>query len=309
MKIAIIGTGGVGGYFGGRIAYAGYDTTFLARGEHLKTIQTKGLTVESINGDFKIDNVRATGEINNLGKTDLIILGVKAWQIKEIAKELSGIVCDDSIVLPLQNGVTAVDELKDEIDQKNIIGGLCTIFSKIELPGVINHFGVEPTIIFGELNNRETERIKKIKEVFDESGIKSKVADNIQAELWKKLMGICVGGLVAATHSTYGEVRELKETRQLMIDLINEIYNLSQKIGITIESDIIQKTISFIDSFPPDSTSSLARDIWDGKPSEIEYLNGAVAKLGEKYGVATPVNRFIYNCILPLEKRARKNFE
>jgi len=168
---------------------------------------------------------------------------------------------------------------------------------------------VEPTMIFGELNNKETERVKKIKEVFDKSGIESKVADNIQAELWKKLMGICVGGLVAVTRSTYGEVRELKETRQLMTDLINEIYNLSQKIGITIESNIIQKTISFIGSFPPDSTSSLARDIWDGKPSEIEYLNGTVAELGEKYGVATPVNRFIYNCILPLEKRARKNFK
>jgi len=283
MKIAIIGTGGVGGYFGGKIAHAGNDVTFLARGEHLKTIQTRGLTVKSINGEFNIDKVKATDEIHNLGKTDLIILGVKAWQIKGIAKELSGFVCDDSIVLPLQNGVTAVDELKDEINQKNIIGGLCTIFSKIESPGVINHFGVEPTMIFGELNNKETERVKKIKEVFDKSGIESKVADNIQAEVWKKLMGICVGGLVAVTRSTYGEVRELKETRQLMTDLINEIYNLSQKIGITIESNIIQKTISFIGSFPPDSTSSLARDIWDGKPSESKLLNGTVAELGDKY--------------------------
>lgn len=305
MKIAVIGAGGVGGYFGGKIAKAGYGVSFLARGEHLRAIQSSGLTVKSINGDFKIDSVNATDNLENIGKVNLIILAVKAWQVKEIAYELSKIVDNNSVILPLQNGILAVDELKEQIKTENIIGGLCRIISKIESPGVINHFGVIPTIVIGELNNTKSERIKRIIELFDASGIKSKVADDINSELWKKFIAICVSGLLAVTRSTYGEIRELQETRVLMIELLNEIYLLSQKIGINIESDFIDKTVSFIDTFPYDSTSSLTRDVWEGKPSEIEYQNGTVVKLGEKYNLDTPLNRYVYNCILPMEKRAR----
>ena len=167
MKIAIIGTGGVGGYFGGKLAKAGYDVTFLARGEHLKAIQQNGLTVKSIKGDFKVDSVKATDRIDTIGLVDLLILGVKAWQVKDISYVLKTIIHKDTVVLPLQNGVLAVDELKESIKKENIIGGLCRIISKIDSPGVINHFGIEPTIIFGELDNSKTERLYKIKTVFD----------------------------------------------------------------------------------------------------------------------------------------------
>ncbi len=160
MKIAIIGTGGVGGYFGGKLAKAGYDVTFLARGEHLSAIQQKGLTVKSILGDFTIDPVKVTDRIDTIGLTDLVILGVKAWQVRDISKELLTIIKKDTTVLPLQNGVMAADELMENIRNENIIGGLCRIISKIEAPGVINHFGLEPSILFGELDNTVTERIR-----------------------------------------------------------------------------------------------------------------------------------------------------
>ena len=306
MKIAIIGTGGVGGYFGGKLAKAGYDVTFLARGEHLKAIQQNGLTVKSIKGDFKVDSVKATDRIDTIGLVDLLILGVKAWQVKDISYVLKTIIHKDTVVLPLQNGVLAVDELKESIKKENIIGGLCRIISKIDSPGVINHFGIEPTIVFGELDNSKTERLYKIKTVFDSAGIKAVISDDIIADLWKKFIAICVSGLLAVTKTTYGELRDLKETRQLMIELLSEIYNLSQKIGVKIESDFLDKTVSFIDSFPYDSTSSLARDVWEGKPSEIEYQNGTVVKLALKYGIDIPVNRFVYNCILPMDLKARK---
>lgn len=306
MKIAIIGTGGVGGYFGGKLAKAGYDVTFLARGEHLKAIQQNGLTVKSIKGDFKVDSVKATDRIDTIGLVDLLILGVKAWQVKDISYVLKTIIHKDTVVLPLQNGVLTVDELKESIKKENIIGGLCRIISKIDSPGVINHFGIEPTIVFGELDNSKTERLYKIKTVFDSAEIKAVISDDIIADLWKKFIAICVSGLLAVTKTTYGELRELKETRQLMIELLSEIYNLSQKIGVKIESDFLDKTVSFIDSFPYDSTSSLARDVWEGKPSEIEYQNGTVVKLALKYGIDIPVNRFVYNCILPMEIKARK---
>jgi 2-dehydropantoate 2-reductase len=159
MKITIIGTGGVGGYFGGKIAKAGYDVTFVARGEHLKAIQKNGLIVKSILGDFKLYRVKATDRIKDIGAMELIIIGVKAWQVKEVANELKSIVKRKTIVLPLQNGVLATDELKEQISGDNVISGLCRIMSKIESPGVINHFGIEPTIVFAEVDNSKTERI------------------------------------------------------------------------------------------------------------------------------------------------------
>jgi 2-dehydropantoate 2-reductase len=306
MKIAIIGTGAVGGYFGGKIAKAGYDITFLARGEHLKAIQANGLIVKSILGNFHVDNLKATDNIQEIGLVDLIVLGVKAWQVKEVASNLKSIIKENTTILPLQNGILAHEELKEKINEKHIIVGLCRIISKIESPGIINHFGVTPTILFGELDNKKTSRIQKIKELFDKAGINSNISENIISDLWKKFIAICVSGLLAVSKTTYGEMRELKETRQLMVDLLNEIYQLSKKIGIQIENDFLDKTISFIDTFPYNSTSSLARDVWEGKPSEIKYQNGTVVRLGEQYGVDTPVNKFIYNCILPTELRARK---
>jgi len=306
MKIAIIGTGGVGGYFGGKLARAGNDVTFLARGEHLNAIQQNGLTIRSIDGDFKIDTVKATDRIDKIGMADLVILGLKAWQIKEIYKELPAIIKRETTVLPLQNGVLIAEELNEIINQRNIIGGLCRIMSKIDAPGVINHCGLEPSIIFGNLDYYGTERIEMIKSVFDNAEINSQISNDITVDLWKKFISICVGGLLAVTKTTYGELRELKETRQLMIELLTEIYVLSQQLWIRIDSDFVSKTISVIDSYPYESTSSLTRDVWDGKPSEIEYQNGTVVRLGEKFGVDTPVNRFVYNCILPMEMKARK---
>jgi 2-dehydropantoate 2-reductase len=306
MKIAIIGTGGVGGYFGGKLARAGFDVTFLARGEHLKAIQQNGLTIKSINGDFTIEGAKATDRINKIGLSDLVILGIKAWQVKYISRELKPLISRETIVLPLQNGVLAAEELNEELNSRNIMRGLCRIFSKIESPGVIDHFGMEPSIIFGDQDCPKTKKCEMLKAVFDKAGISSHISNDITADLWKKFISICAGGLLAVTRTTYGELRELKETRQLLIELLMEIYALSQQLWIRIEPDFVSKTISAIDSFPYESTSSLARDVSEGKPSEIEYQNGTVVRLGEKYGVATPVNRFVYYSILPMEMKARK---
>jgi 2-dehydropantoate 2-reductase len=306
MKIAVIGTGGVGGYFGGKLAGAGYDVSFLARGNHLEAIQQNGLYIKSIQGDFKLQKVKVFDSIKAIGCVDLIILAVKAWQIKDISKDLKSIVNRDTVILPLQNGVSAVDELKEQIMTENIIGGICRIISKIESPGVIHHFGIEPAILFGELDNSKTARINNIQTMFEKAGIKAKIPDDIIAEIWKKFIPICVSGLLAVTKTTYGELRTLNETRQMMIELLNEIFRLSQKIGIKIEAEFLEKAIAFIDTFPYDSTSSLTRDVWEGKKSEIEYQNGTVVKLGEKYNIDTPINKFVYHCILPMEIKAGK---
>lgn len=307
MKIAVIGTGGIGGYFGGKLAKAGFDVTFIARGAHLEALIKNGLTVKSILGDFIVDKIKATNKINNIHNPDLIIIGTKAWQIKEIRNDIKDILHPGSIILPLQNGISAADELTEYIDKSYILGGLCRIISKINSPGIINHFAITPSIVFGELNKTLSERTSAIKNVFDIAGIESKLSDDIEAELWKKFIGICVGGLLAITKTTYGELRTIPETRQMMINLLNEVYLLSQKKGININVDFVYKTITAIDKFPDNSTTSLSRDIWEGRPSEIEYQNGTVVKLAEQLGIDTPVNRFVYHCILPMELKARSS--
>ncbi len=306
MKIAIIGTGGVGGYFGGRLAFAGNDVTFVARGEHAEAIRKNSLIVKSINGDFVVNPATVVGSASELKGPDLVILGIKAWQVKEMAHQLKSIIGENTIVLPLQNGVMAPGELTEILGEKHVIGGLCRIFSKIEAPGVINHYGVDPQIVFGELNNEKTARVLEIQQIFTKSGFKGTIPESIQTELWRKLVLIGSGALLALTRSPYGSVRENKETRVLLQNLLTEIYMVGQKSGAKLEDDTVEKIMNYIDSYPYDANTSLARDIWAEKPSEIEYQSGSVAMLGEKLGVPTPVNSFVYHCLLPMERRARE---
>ena len=305
MEITIIGAGGVGGYFGGKLAHAGNDVTFIARGEHLKAIQEKGLIVKSHLGDFTVNPANATDKIESVVKADLIFICTKAWQVKEIAQQIAPLIGTETIVLPLQNGVLAAEELAEYIPKKNIMGGLCRIFSMIESPGVINHWGVDPTIVFGELNNEQTERSTRLKNIFTESGITNINSPDIQADLWKKLLLISSGALLAVTRTNYGELRSLPETKALLLELSTEIYNVAIADGIKLPENIIEKTMNAVEGFPPESTCSLTRDIWEGKPSEIEYQNGTIVRLGEKHGIPTPVNRFVYYSIIPMESKAR----
>jgi 2-dehydropantoate 2-reductase len=306
MKIAIIGTGGVGGYFGARLLEAGYDVSFLARGEHLHAMRTKGLTIKSMYGDFQTAPCKASDKISDLGVCDIVIVAVKAWQIKEIRTELFSIMHNKTIVLPLQNGVMAAPELCETIDKQHVIGGLCRIVSMITAPGCVAHTGATPTIVFGELNNTLSDRLLPLQDIFNKSGIKNQLSGDIETELWKKFLLICISGLMAVTRCTYGEMNEVESTRQMMYQLLQEIYTLAQARGIKMEKDIIERTVQSFDALPYDTTFSLTRDVWEGKPSEIEYQNGTVVKLGKQYGIPTPVNEYIYNTLLPMERKTRK---
>ncbi len=305
MKIAIIGAGGVGGYFGARLVKAGFEVSFLARGMQLEAMLNHGLSIKSILGDFEVKNLKARDDISELGVSDLVILAVKAWQLKDIREQLSKIIHSKSLILPLQNGVLAADELQTSVDQDMVLGGICRIISKIESPGVISHFGATPSIVLGALGPTDPDKLKEIKAVFDQAEIESRISSNIRADIWKKFAFICVGGLMAVARLPIGEIRESNETRTLLVELISEILVLAEKTGIEIESEFLEKTLSLIDSFPPQVTFSMARDIWEGRPSELDYLNGGVVRLGKEHHVSTPVNRFIYNVLKPMEVRAR----
>lgn len=305
MKIAVIGAGGVGGYFGGKLAAAGNDVTFVARGAHGNALLKNGFEVKSIQGDFKVPAVKVVDKIDKLQAPDLVLLAVKSWQVKEISEQVNEIVHQDSVVIPLQNGVMAIEELSGKINKHHLINGLCKIISKIDAPGIINHFGAVPSIIIGELDNTASERIQAIQKLFNQSGVDLKVARDIEAELWKKFIMICLSGLQAVVRTNLGEMRNTPATHELMKALLEEVYELSQKIGINIDSTYVGKTMSFIGTLPDETTFSLARDIWENKPSEMNYQNGTVVKLGKRYGFETPINRFIYSSLLPNEQKAR----
>jgi len=307
MKIIVAGSGGVGGYFGARLAAAGNEVVFIARGEHLQVLQSNGLTLKGLKGDLHLLPVEATDSFSAAGKADLILVAVKAWQVSGMAHELRQCLKDDALVLPLQNGILAMDELAAVLGRGPVLGGLCRIFSKIEAPGVIRHFGADPVIIFGEPDNRVTGRVENLRRVFMQAGIDGRIASDIRAELWMKLINICSSGLLAVMRSTYGEVRNMPETRKMMRELIGEVYAVARAAGVQIEQDFPDRTMAFIDTYPPATTSSLTRDVWEGKPSEIEYQNGTVVRMAEQLGIEVPVNRFIYTCILPMERRAREN--
>ena len=305
MNIAVIGAGAVGCYFGGRLATAGHNVTFVARGSQLKALKAHGLTVNSINGNFGLKSVTVTEKIKSLKAIELALLCVKAWQVKGVAQELREVISPNTLILPLQNGVLATEEIAEEVGPDRVLAGLCRIICLIQKPGVINHIAVNPTIVLGEVNGMVSERVIMIKDLLEKSGIACEIPSSIQSALWKKYISICVSGLLAVTRSTYGEIMVQPETRWMMREIMMEVYRVGIAAGIPINPDFVDKTMALFDTFPYDSTLSLTRDVLEGRPSEIEYQNGHLVRLGEKHGVETPLNRYVYYSILPMERRAR----
>ena len=298
MKILIFGTGGVGGYFGGRLARAGQDVTFIARGEHLQAIRTTGLRVDSGDGDFVIDPARATDDVSEVGETDLVVLGVKAWQVPEAARAIKPIVGPNTTVLPLQNGVEAVPQLVEELGAQKVVGGLCRIVSFVVEPGHIRHAGFTPSIIIGELDNQRTDRIVNIEQVFKRAGLEITIAADIQVALWMKFLFIAsFSGVGAMANAPAGVVRGDPKWRTQILKAMEEIYTLAHARGINLPPDSIDTVMRAVDALPEDATSSMQRDIAAGKPSELEAQNGAVVRMAHETGIAVPTHTMIYETL------------
>ena len=307
MRIAIFGTGGVGGYFGGRLAQAGEDVVFIARGDHLQAMLRHGLRVDSINGDFVVEPVQATDDPAQVGIVDVVLLGVKAWQVPEAVEAIRPMIGPETFVVPLQNGVEAPSQVAAVLGQEHVLAGLCGLITFIEEPGHIRHTGSDPFIRFGELDNRSSERAEGLRQAFDRaSGLKAEVPPNIQVALWQKFLFVTPwSGVGAVTRSPIGVFRSQPETRRMLEQTMSEIYNVGRAHNIAMPNEIIGKTIDFVDSLRPEGTASLQRDIMNGRPSELEAQNGAVVRMGREVGVETPMNAFIYHSLLPMEMRAR----
>jgi len=307
VRIAVFGTGGVGGYFGGRLAQAGMEVTFIARGKHLQAIAKHGLRVDSIKGDFTIRHAIATDDPATVGEVDVILCCIKSWQVSEAAMAMHPMIGPNTIVVPIQNGVEAPAILSDVLGADKVLGGLCRIISMTHEPGHIRHVGAEPYITFGELDNQQTERTKKLYRAFSEAtGLTVEIATDINAALWKKFILIAPwSGVGAVTRAPVGVFRRLPETRQMLLQSMKEVFNTAIAREVDLSKKVVEETMEFIDTLPEEGTASMQRDIIEGRPSELNEQNGAVVRLGNVVGVQTPVNAFIYYSLLPLEMKAR----
>ena len=307
MKILVYGAGGVGGYFGARLAESGNKVSFIARGEHMRAIKESGLQLESINGNITVYSELVTNDINEVGTPDLVLLGVKSWQLPEVASELKKIISKDTIVLPLQNGADNYEKLTEILPKENVLAGLCFIVSYIEKPGKIKHASFEPRIVFGEADNSQSERISMISNLFSEARIDFLNPENIQLEIWKKFLFICtISGIGGLTRVSIDKIRNSAYLFDLMKQTSAEIRSVANAKDIPLNNEHIEKAFQIIENQPEGTTASTQRDIMEGKPSEIENFNGYIVREGERLGIKTPVNKMIYECLKPMEEQARK---
>ncbi|HEU5360981.1 MAG TPA: 2-dehydropantoate 2-reductase [Candidatus Deferrimicrobiaceae bacterium] len=306
MRIAVFGTGGVGGYYGGRLAIAGHDVTFIARGEHLSAIREQGLRVESVRGDFVVRPAQATEDPAETGPVDLVLFAVKAWQVPEAARAMRKMIGPGTVVLPLQNGVEASSQIAAVIGSEYVLVGVARIFSFLDGPGRIRQVGGAASLAFGEPDNRLTERVGRLCETFQKAGVTAEIPRDIHVALWKKFLLIApLGGVGAVTRSPIGTFRALPETRRMLEEGMREILQVGRARKIPLAEEAVSEAVAFVDALEPGGTTSMQRDILAGRPSELDAWNGAVVRMGRSTGVPTPVHEFLYGSLLPMEMRAR----
>ncbi|HKJ53256.1 MAG TPA: 2-dehydropantoate 2-reductase [Gammaproteobacteria bacterium] len=307
MRIAVYGSGGVGSYFGGRLAQIGQDVVFIARDENLAALRSNGLRVGSIAGDFVIDKVQATNNPAEIDTVDYVLCCVKAWQVPAAARAIKPMVGPDTLVVPLQNGVEAPDQLIAELGRDHVLGGLCAIVAFQAGPGHIKHSGANPLIRFGHLDNHADPRVNALSEIFNHcSGVKSSIPEDMLVAMWMKFMLITPwSGLGAVSRAPIGVLLEQTETRELLVEAAEEVYRLGVARGIALPEDSVDKTMETLEGITPNSTTSMQRDLVRGQPSELDAQNGAVVRLAQQAGIDTPVNRYFLYSLRSLELRAR----
>ena len=306
MRIAVVGVGGVGGYFGGRLAQAGADVIFIARGDNLAALREQGLRIESIIGDAFVAPVQATDDPAQAGPVDMVLVAAKTWQLDEAIDLMRPLIGPETGVVPLLNGVEASDRLAAALGESHALNGICYIFVARVAPGVVRHSGIHPLIIFGERDNRRTARVEALREWLERAGVRVTVPPDIDVEVWRKFVfGATTSGLGAVTRAPMGLLRELPETRPLFIQGMREIVAVAQACGVALGEEAVTAALAQLDALPYETTASMQRDIMAGRPSELEAQNGAVARLGAAAGVPTPLHTFIYATLLPQELMAR----
>jgi len=306
MRIAIVGIGGVGAAFGAPLAAAGEDVVFVARGETLRALKEHGLILESEDGSLVLPELHATDDPASLPPVDAILLAVKSWQVGDAARLAAPMVGPHTVVVPLQNGVEATERATSALGPGPVAVGLCGTVSWIVAPGRIRSAGGIRYIQFAEPDGRPSARLERLRDAFVRAGVRAEIPQDVGAALWRKFLFIApIGAIGAASRVPIGTIRAVPESRALLERGMREVLALARARGIGLPDAVIGETMRFTDSLGAGATSSLHRDLIEGRRSELDDLAGAVVRLGREAGVPVPVHETLYASLLPLELAAR----
>jgi 2-dehydropantoate 2-reductase len=309
MKILIMGTGGVGGYYGGLLAQQGHEVTFIARGAHLYALRHDGLTVRSVHGDFAVSPVNATDEPINVGPVDLILFSVKTYHTEDAAQAIRAAVGRQTIVMSLQNGVDAAERIGNVIGAEHVIGGATWLSSAVEAPGVIRQVSEFRRIVLGELAGGRSERTHSIFEVLNQLGITVEISEKIQKVLWTKFVFIsAVSSIGSLTRLPMGDYRSVPQSRRLLSSLMQEVESLARAQGIALDEDVVARSLEFIDNSGPHIKTSMQLDVETAHRTELDSMVGVIGRKGRELGVPTPTADFVYAALLPVELKARNEY-
>lgn len=299
MKIGIVGAGGVGGYFGGRLALAGSEVGLVARGQHLAAIRERGLEVRRDEGNFTVQ-VTASDDPEDIGPCDAVLFCVKSYDTDAAAALLGPLLRPETGVLSLQNGVDNEEKIAARIGPRRVLGGVSFILAHIAEPGVIEQTGTVLRTIFGELDGSRSERAERLLAEFQGAQIDAELADDIQAVLWDKYAYLCaLAGLTAVTRLPIGELLGVPETRELFQRMIAEVAEVARAEGVVLADDIVEQKTAFSEQLEPGSFSSLHHDLVTGHRLELDALHGELTRRAARHGISVPVSEMIYALLRP----------
>jgi 2-dehydropantoate 2-reductase len=305
MKILIMGTGGVGGYYGALLAQQGHDVTFIARGAHLDAIRKEGLKIKSVHGDLTVLPASATDDPGEVGEVELVLFCVKTYSTDEAAQAIRPTVGPQTIVMSLQNGIDAAERIGSAIGMEQILGGTTWLSSSVEAPGLIRQVSQFRRIAFGELQGGLSERMESISEAFKNTGVTVETSEDIRKVLWTKLVFItAVSSLGSLTRLPLGDYRSIPQARSLLAQIMKEVEAVARAQHVSPDADVAEKWLEFIDTSSAQIKPSMQLDIEAGHKTELESMIGVVSRKGREAGVPTPAVDFVYASLLPVELKA-----
>lgn len=302
MKIAVVGAGGVGGYFGGILALAGHDVQLLARGQHLQAIVESGLQLETLDNKILTPPITATNSAESIGPSDLVIVAVKGWQLEEAVESIRVLCHPDTMILPLLNGVSAPSTLKQALPRQLVLGGLCGIISHIKSPGLIQHVGIDPFITFGPIEEDvfDDYRLSELEGIFEQAEINGRLSNNITLAMWRKYLFICpLSAVTSVTRATIGTVRSVPESFELLQQAVTELMRVGQSIGVELTNEHHKIVMEQVMASPAAGTTSMQRDVMADRPSELDTQLGHAIRLARENGCSVPALSFLYGALLP----------
>ena len=306
MKIAVMGTGGTGGYYGGLLATHGHEVSFIARGAHLEAIRQSGLQVTSVHGDFVVRPAIATDDPAQLGQMDLVLLCTKTYDTELAAQAIRPAIGPQTAILSLQNGIDAAERIGRILGAEHMLAGATWISSSVESPGVIRQISQFRRVVLGELDGRVTARAKAVQRAFQEAGVTSEVTEQILKVLWTKFVFICPASAFGSlTRLPLGDFRSVPETRASIISFMQEVHAVSEAHGVRLDPDVVEQSLKFLDDAAPHIKPSMQLDVEAGRLTELESMIGVVGRKGRAVGVPTPIADLAYAALLPVELRAR----